>query len=145
MRPLFAATAAVLALPACSKPVPAGYETAATAIPQAERFRQLAETCYRGTLDRSWNGAACAEAAGLHQELGLTPLHFTDDAESERYRESFAGGTNMLLKSMLSRLCEEPKREPSWPDRQQFCGQRRAVMDAQMARLLENRTAHAGN
>jgi hypothetical protein len=124
------------AIPSCSEAVPAGYQAAEAGITRAEQFREQAEACYRAASAGSGLGAPCAEAAGLYQELSLTPIHFDDDAEWERFREGFAGGTNLLLKSVFSSLCDGSIREGLSPGEQALCRTRRRVLESQMSRLL---------
>lgn len=137
MTPLPVLAGLVVALSACSEPVPPGSQTGAAALARADRFRQQAEVCYRATLAREpfWDQAECAEAAALHQELGLAPVHFSDDGERERFQEGFAAGANILLRSMVPGLCDMPAGESILPDGQKFCEPRQAVLDAQMSRL----------
>ena len=137
------ATTILATIPSCSEAVPAGYQAAEVGIAQAERFRERAEACYRATSARSELDAACAEAAGLYQELGITPIHFGHDAEWERFREGFMGGTNLLLKSVLSSLCDGSIREDISRGEEEVCRTRRRVLDSQMSRLHGNRQPNA--
>jgi hypothetical protein len=115
------AALSISGLCACSESAPAGYRASPEAVAQAQLFRQRAEDCYRAPRSRFGHSGACTEALALHKALESTPTHFGSQEDWERFSESKAAGTNLLLKSVLSDLCDVPPTERPSPRQQAIC------------------------
>lgn len=132
-------------LAACNDPAPQGYQPGAAAIPQAERFRERAEACFRDAMGGAPRTSACTEATSLYEELRFTPIHFGDQAEWERFREAFSGANNLLLQGLLSELCHAPARERLTDNQEAICNGRRAILEERASQSFGNAAFNAQN